>query len=379
MKGRINTVHIEFGRHMYGGALQVVYLMRGLAERGHGVDLVCAKGSAIETEARRSGIPVHPVSVWCDCDPSLVLRVYSEVRKVKPDVVHLHSRRGAEILGGVAARMARVPAVVLSRRVDDRISLGALGRLKYNVIPDKIIAISGGIKKVLSDCGIDEERLELVHSAIITAKPQCDRDRKWFESEFGISQDAPVAGVIAQLIERKGHRYFFSVIPDILKEFPDARFLIFGKGPLRAQLESRVQELGISEEVQFAGFREDMNRILTNLDVVVHPALREGLGVSLLQAAYAGVPIVASAVGGIPEIVRDGETGFLIQPEDTEAIKQSVLKLFRDRELGKRFGENGRRLVQSEFSVDQMVDGNLRVYRDVLQNALQPNTRKEVA
>lgn len=364
---------------MYGGALQVVYLMRGLAERGHGVDLVCAKGSAIETEARRSGIPVHPVSVWCDCDPSLVLRVYSEVRKVKPDVVHLHSRRGAEILGGVAARMARVPAVVLSRRVDDRISLGALGRLKYNVIPDKIIAISGGIKKVLSDCGIDEERLELVHSAIITAKPQCDRDRKWFESEFGISQDAPVAGVIAQLIERKGHRYFFSVIPDILKEFPDARFLIFGKGPLRAQLESRVQELGISEEVQFAGFREDMNRILTNLDVVVHPALREGLGVSLLQAAYAGVPIVASAVGGIPEIVRDGETGFLIQPEDTEAIKQSVLKLFRDRELGKRFGENGRRLVQSEFSVDQMVDGNLRVYRDVLQNALQPNTRKEVA
>ncbi|MEN6521667.1 MAG: glycosyltransferase family 4 protein [Armatimonadota bacterium] len=379
MKGRINTLHIEFGRHMYGGALQVVYLMRGLAERGHGVDLVCAKGSAIEAEARRSGIAVHPVSVLCDCDPSLVLRVYSAVRKVKPDVVHLHSRRGAEVLGGVAARMARVPAVVLSRRVDDRISLGAFGRFKYNVLPDKIITISDGIRKVLSDCGIDEKRLELVHSAIVTTRPQYDRDREWFRSEFGVSQDAPVAGVIAQLIDRKGHRYLFSVIPDILKEFPEARFLIFGKGPLRSQLESNVQELGISEAVQFAGFRNDMDRILPNLDAVVHPALREGLGVSLLQAAHAGVPIVASAVGGIPEIVKDGETGFLISPEDKEAIKQSVLKLFRDRDLGKRFGENGRLLVQSEFSVDQMVEGNLRIYRDVLRNALLPNTRKEVA
>lgn len=379
MKGRINTLHIEFGRHLYGGALQVVYLMNGLVERGHGVALVCAKGSAIENVARQSGIPVHPVRVLCDCDPSLSLRVYSAVRKMKPDIVHLHSRRGAEVLGGVAARMARVPAVVLSRRVDDRINMGLLGHLKYNVLPDRIVAISDGIRKVLRDCGIDEERLELVHSAVVTSRFQCNRDRDWFESEFGITQDAPVIGVIAQLIDRKGHKYLFSAVPDIVKAFPGARFLVFGKGPLKSQLEGLVREVGISEAVRFVGFRDDMERVMPNLDVVVHPALREGLGVSLLQAALVGVPIVASAVGGIPEIVRDGETGFLIPPEDADAISASVLKLLRDRDMASHFGENGRRLVHSEFSVDQMVEGNLRVYRDVLSNAPQPSPRREVA
>lgn len=378
MQGRLNTLHIEFGRNLYGGALQVIYLIKGLAERGHEVSLVCAKGSAIEKEVGKLDIDVYPVKVFCDCDPTLAVRVYNVVRKVKPDIVHLHSRRGAEILGGIAARSAHVPAVVLSRRVDDRVRMGLLGRLKYNVLPDKIVAISDGIRKVLRDGGIREDKLELVHSAVLTSQFQYQRDRKWFESEFGVSEDTQVIGVIAQLIDRKGHRYLLSALPEIIEEFPSVRVLAFGKGPLQSQLESLVLEQGISDYVQFVGFRTDMDRILPNLDIVVHPALREGLGVSLLQASLVGVPIVASAVGGIPEIVIDGETGFLTQPGDVDAISRSVLKLLRDRELAKQLGENGRKLVFSEFSVDQMVEGNLRVYHDVLKRAPLPRQHQEV-
>lgn len=378
MQGRLNTLHIEFGRNLYGGALQVVYLIKGLVERGHEVSLVCAKGSAIEKEACKIGIKVHPVRIFCDCDPTLAVRVYSVVKKVKPDIVHLHSRRGAEILGGIAARSAHVPAVVLSRRVDDQVRMGLLGRLKYNVLPDKIVAISDGIRKVLRDGGIREDKLELVHSAVVTSQFQCQRDRKWFETELGVSEDTPVIGVIAQLIGRKGHRYLFSALPEIIKEFPSVKTLVFGKGPLQSQLEGLVCEQGISDCVQFAGFRTDMDRILPNLDIVVHPALREGLGVSLLQAALVGVPIVASAVGGIPEIVIDGETGYLTQPGDVDAISSSILKLLRDPELARQLGENGRKLVFSEFSVDQMVEGNLRVYRDVLKSAPLPRQHQEV-
>lgn len=362
----LNTIHIEFGRHLYGGALQVVYLMRGLIERGHKASLLCAKGSAIEKEAMRGNIPVYPICIISDSDPTIALRVCSVIRRVKPDVVHLHSRRGADLFGGLGARMARVPAVILSRRVDDSIELGMIGRLKFNTLPDRIVAISDGIRKVLLSCSVDGDKVEMVHSAVVSDSDVFRRDRGWLKSEFGIPEDAPVIGTIAQLIERKGHKYLFAAIPEILKEFPSARFLMLGEGPIRADLEAYVSDLGVGNTVIFAGFRTDIARILPNLDLLVHPALREGLGVCLLQAASAGLPIVATEAGGIPEIVRNEETGLLIPPEDSDAVACSVLRLLRDKDLSGILGENARRIVETEFSVENMVEGNIRVYNKVL-------------
>ncbi|HOK52981.1 MAG TPA: glycosyltransferase [Armatimonadota bacterium] len=378
MQGNLKTLHVEFGRHLYGGALQVVYLMKGLAKRGHEVSLLCAKGSAIEKEARSSGIRVFPVRIAFDSDPTLLLRVYRAVKQANPDVLHLHSRRGAEIFGGLAGRMARVPAIILSRRIDDPVKLGPLGRLKFIKYPHKIITISEGIRRVLIDCGIDENRIEMVRSAVVVEQFQLERDRSWFHSEFSVPEDVPVIGVIAQLIERKGHRYLFEAVPDILKEFPDTQFILLGKGPMRQQLEHLASEMGIGKSVIFAGFRADIEKILPNLDIVVHPALREGLGVSLIQAACAGRPMVASGVGGIPEIVRDGQTGLLVNPADSQAIGKCILTLLRNPDLAQKLGENARKLAETEFSIDGMVEGNLRVYREVLRSVSEKRVHQEV-
>lgn len=378
MQGNLKTLHVEFGRHLYGGALQVVYLMKGLAKRGHEVSLLCAKGSAIEKEARSSGIRVFPVRIAFDSDPTLLLRVYRAVKQANPDVLHLHSRRGAEIFGGLAGRMARVPAIILSRRIDDPVKLGLLGRLKFIKYPHKIITISEGIRRVLIDCGIDENRIEMVRSAVVVEQFQLERDRSWFQSEFSVPEDVPVIGVIAQLIERKGHRYLFEAVPDILKEFPDTQFILLGKGPMRQQLEHLASEMGIGKSVIFAGFRADIEKILPNLDIVVHPALREGLGVSLIQAACAGRPMVASGVGGIPEIVRDGQTGLLVNPADSQAIGKCILTLLRNPDLAQKLGENARKLAETEFSIDGMVEGNLRVYREVLRSVSEKRVHQEV-
>jgi len=378
LQGNLKTLHVEFGRHLYGGALQVVYLMKGLAKRGHEVSLLCAKGSAIEKEARSSGIRVFPVRIAFDSDPTLLLRVYRAVKQANPDVLHLHSRRGAEIFGGLAGRMARVPAIILSRRIDDPVKLGPLGRLKFIKYPHKIITISEGIRRVLIDCGIDENRIEMVRSAVVVEQFQLERDRSWFHSEFSVPEDVPVIGVIAQLIERKGHRYLFEAVPDILKEFPDTQFILLGKGPMRQQLEHLASEMGIGKSVIFAGFRADIEKILPNLDIVVHPALREGLGVSLIQAACAGRPMVASGVGGIPEIVRDGQTGLLVNPADSQAIGKCILTLLRNPDLAQKLGENARKLAETEFSIDGMVEGNLRVYREVLRSVSEKRVHQEV-
>jgi glycosyltransferase involved in cell wall biosynthesis len=175
--------------------------------------------------------------------------------------------------------------------------------------------------------------------------------------------------VVAQLIPRKGHRYLLQVMPELLEAFPNLRLLLFGQGPEEARLRAQVEALALSDRVSFAGFRTDLPKILPCLDLLVHPALMEGLGISLLQAAGAGVPIVAVAAGGMPEIVRDGVNGLLVPPADSQVLAAAIKRLLAEPELRHRFGAAGRELVQQEFSVEHMVAGNLQVYRELLNDA----------
>ena len=363
----LKTLHIETGRHLYGGALQVASLVRGLQSRGHRAVVLCPRGSGVEKELSADA-PVVGVPFAGDADLLFVARAVRAIRAEKPDVVHLHSRRGADIFGGAAARICRVPAVVLSRRVDDPISLGILNRLRFGPLCDRVIAISDGIRGELLRAGVPAPKVEMVRSCVDVCQYRAPRDRRWFGEEFGVPPDAAVVGVIAQLIERKGHDYLLRAMPAILRRFPECRTVFFGQGPRRAQLEESARELEVEDRIVFAGFRPDLPRVLPNLDLVVHPATMEGLGVSLLQTAAAGVPIVASAVGGIPEIVIDGETGLLVPPRDSDAIAAAAVRVLEDRESADRMARAAAAHVESAFGVDQMVEGNLRVYLETLES-----------
>jgi glycosyltransferase involved in cell wall biosynthesis len=142
--------------------------------------------------------------------------------------------------------------------------------------------------------------------------------------------------------------------------------LFFGKGPLAGPLQERIDRDGLAGHVRLMGYRDDLPRLLACMDLVVHPATMEGLGVSLLQASAAGVPVVASRVGGIPEAVRDGVSGLLVPPADVAALADAVLALLADPDACRRMGAAGRDLVAREFSVARMVEGNLAVYRELL-------------
>lgn len=358
----MKVLHVEAGMHLYGGALQVVFLLQGLRGTGDEHLLACPQGSAIADAARPHATAVHEMPMKGDADARMVGRLRALIRQERPDVVHLHSRRGSDLWGGLAARLEGVPAV-LSRRVDNPESRAWVA-LKYRLYR-RVIAISHGIRDVLLDEGVPADKVVCVHSSVDTERYRPGVDRPWFLSEFGLEPDQPVLAMVAQFIARKGHRTLIDAMPAVLQAHPRTRVLLFGQGPEQPAIGELIRSRGLQSSVTVAGFRNDLHRVLPCLDVVVHPASMEGLGVALLQAAACGVPMVAARAGGIPEIVVDGRTGILIEPGDAPALARGIVTLLDAPALRAEYGRAGRALALNEFSVEAMVRGNRAVYLEL--------------
>ncbi|MET0122206.1 MAG: glycosyltransferase [Candidatus Thiodiazotropha sp. 6PLUC9] len=359
----MKVLHVEAGQHLYGGAKQVNYLLSGLQQHGVESRLVCPIGSAIGRAVRESVAEVYEIPMRGDLDLGFILRLRKIIRQVEPDLIHLHSRRGADVLGGIAGRLCGIKSV-LSRRVDNPES-PLVVKWKYRLY-DRVIAISQGIADVLLEEGVPKEKLACVRSAVDVEAYQKSCDRAWFRDQFKLPEDALVMATVAQLISRKGHRFLLQSMPRLINRFPNIRWLIFGKGPLQQALETEIAELGLQSHIQMAGFRDDLSSIYPCLDLLVHPALMEGLGIALLQSASAGLPIVAVDAGGMPEVVEDGVNGRLVPGASVEVLGDAVEQLLADESLRRQMGESGREKMRRSFSVEQMVEGNLNVYRSLL-------------
>jgi glycosyltransferase involved in cell wall biosynthesis len=359
----LRVLHLEAGTHVYGGALQVFLLVEGLCGRGVENVLVVPLGAETEREARVRGLPVHPIPLAGEADLRFPLRFRALIRKMSPDLVHLHSRRGADTLGTLGTLGTGIP-VLLTRRVDNP-EPSWLAAPKYRIF-DRIITISEAIRRVLLAEGVPAEKLRCVPSALDPApfKGPCRGDA--FRAELGLDAQAPIIGMAAQFIPRKGHDTFLQAMPSILHHHPDAQVVLLGQGPLRDDVARQIRQMGLHKAVHLPGFRKDLPDLLPCLSVLVHPATMEGLGIILLQAAASGVPIVASRAGGIPEAVLHERTGLLVPPGDPVRLAQAVIDLLATPDRARAMGEAGRARVIREFSVDRMVDGNLAVYEELV-------------
>ena len=357
----MKVLHVEAGMHLYGGALQVVFLLRGLKARGIDSVLACPTGSAIATEAAPHAHVVQ-MKMSGDADVGLTGRLRQLIRAERPDVVHLHSRRGSDLWGALAGKLEGVP-VVLSRRVDNPEARFVVN-LKYRLY-DEVVTISDGIRQVLLSEGVPPAKVHCVLSAVDTERYRPDRSHlAWFRETFGVLDDELTIGMVAQFIARKGHVTLLDALPEVLAQHPRLKVILFGQGPLWDEIDARVKgDALLARHVQLPGFRKDLDRVLPCLDVLAHPAHMEGLGVSLLQAAACGVPLVGGRAGGIPEIIQPGLNGELITPGDTAALVRELSKVLGSAELRQRYGQAGRQWVVERFSVDAMVEGNLGVYQ----------------
>lgn len=359
----MKVIHVETGRHLYGGSLQVRYLIEGLANEGINNILVCEQSSPLAAAVSQWTDKIYPEPIKGDLDIGFVSRLKTIIKQEQVDLVHLHSRRGCDVLGGIAARLAGVP-VILSRRVDNP-EFSLVARIKYRLY-NQVVTISEGIRCVLASEGVPLKKIACVPSAVDCEQYTSVTDRDWFNHQFEFEDQDIVIGVIAQLISRKGHRYLLDAMPVLLEKHPAIKVLFFGRGPLQESLQEQINSAELQDKVRLIGFRDDLDKVLPNLDLLVHPAEMEGLGVSLLQAAASGVPIVASAVGGIPEIVRHGMTGLLVPPADVAALESAIDQLISQPDETKKMVVSARQLVAVAFSVPAMVQGNLAVYQRLL-------------
>jgi glycosyltransferase involved in cell wall biosynthesis len=304
----VKVMHLESGRHLYGGARQVEHLLAGLVSHAVESVLVCRPGAAL---ARRSAAAVIELPMHGELDWLTVRRVRRLLRSERPDVLHVHSRGGADVFGGLAARAERIPALV-TRRVDRR-EPRAWARPKFDRFA-AIAAISSPIRTWLVDgLGLPAARVVHIASAV---DPACfaerARARAALARRFDLASGARVIGTVGQLIPRKGHDVLLAAAAAILAAEPRARFLIFGRGPLEAKLRAAIARGGLADRVRLVGHDPELAGHLAGFDLLLHPARAEGLGLAVLEAMSCGVPVVASRVGGLVDLVDDGTTGMLV-------------------------------------------------------------------
>ncbi len=185
--------------------------------------------------------------------------------------------------------------------------------------------------------------------------------------ELWLPHGSPIVGNVAALVPHKGQRHLVEAAALVVREVPDARFVIAGEGELRESLEHQIKSHNLEKHVILAGFRPDVLSLHKAFDIFVMSSVMEGLGTSLLDAMACGKPVVATNAGGMPEVVRDGETGILVPPRDDRALAQAIIRLLKDESLRQRMGAAGLSLANSRFSAERMVAETLDVYADVVR------------
>jgi glycosyltransferase involved in cell wall biosynthesis len=350
-------LHIDPERAWGGGERQVAGLLEYLSKRGHDCRLLCHPDAPLSREARRIGIATQAIRMRNDLDPRPAFFFRNLVRSGRYDIIHFHTKRGHSLVMWLG-RLRSKSKIVVTRRMDYPIKPGWYTNFLYNRQTDGIAAISMKIAAVLIDGGVRREKIRVIYSGI---------EPELFQAADGRRGREPlVVGILAGLVKRKGHRYLLEAAARLKQQGVRLRYCLGGEGPERRELEEFALRLGLRDEVSFLGFVADAPSFLSSIDIFVLPSLFEGLGVAVLEAMAAGKPVVASSVGGIPELVEDRTTGILVPPGDFESLAGALSRLASSPELMRSMGEMGRETVRHRFTMEQMALRNEAFYYDIL-------------
>ena len=361
----MQTVHLDSGREWRGGQRQVLLLSSGLTARGHTATLVCPVGAPLAARARAAGLEVLEIAWRGAWDVLAARRVRELVRKRRPEIVHAHTAHAVTTMGLATAGLgAARPRRVAARRVDFRPSRP--GMLGMRWMADAVIAVSRGVARVLLERGLDPSHVAVVESGIDLAAATRDARPDEARSSLGLGPDARVIGNVAQLVDHKDHLTLIRAARTVCDRVESARFVIAGSGPLRSRLAGEIARLGLEGRVLLAGHRDDLASLLGMFQLFVMSSKLEGLGSSILDAMAAGLPVVATRTGGIPEAVSEGETGLLVDPGRPDELARAILRLLDDPGLARRLGQSGLDRAAERFSEAAMVERTLAVYRGLL-------------
>lgn len=367
------VIHLSKMTGAAGSEGHLLTLLPGL--RARGVDarlwILVEPDKPVDEIARRAeaaGVPVERVIIRRDLDPRLWRDLARRFRAARPDIVHTHLLH-ADLYGIPAARHAGAPCVVTSRHNDDRfrhwLPMRWLNRWLWRQVSGGI-AISDAIRRFSIEVeGAPVARVRTVRYGLDPqARPAPPAARHTLRAALGLPDDTPLIGSVCRLIAQKGLDHALDAFALVAAEFPAAHYVIAGEGPLRAALEAQAARLGLQERVHFLGWRDDAPAIFAALDLLLAPSLWEGFGLVFLEAMALGVPVISTQVSAIPEVIADGETGWLVPPGDAESLAGGLRAALGDPGERRRRGEAGRARLETQFTVDAMVERTLALYRE---------------
>jgi glycosyltransferase involved in cell wall biosynthesis len=355
----LKILHIDPERNWGGGEAQVFGLLKHLADRGHHNDLLAHPRGVLFARCQALDVRARPFIMRNDLDLRCVLRLRRLIRRMAYDIVHFHTKR-AHALALWLPRGNRRPRYVVTRRMDYPEPRTWYTSYLYNRRVDGVVAISQTIADVLCSAGVDSQKIRRIASGIDAEKFAAIGVRA--VGAEGITE----IGCLAALEKRKGHQYLLEAAALLKSQGLKIHCQIAGDGPLRAQLEADARRWGIDAEVRFLGFITDTAQFLAGVDLLAMPSLYEGLGVAALEAMAAGKPVVAAKVGGLGESIVDGITGFLVPPQNSDALAAAIAQLIRSPGLGASMGRRGRERVRQTFSLQTMARENESYYRELL-------------
>ena len=363
----LSLFQLDAGKEWRGGQRQSFFLARELQQKGYPIQFVVQPDGPLCLKARASSLSVLPQKIRSELDIAAVINLAKAMRSKDCRLVHFHDAHSAAV-GSVAAFLAKVPLKVITRRVDFPLSKNYLSRLKYTRNMDAIIAISQAIKKVLIAGGIDSRIIRVIPSGVDFSVFEESFSKNKLRQELSLGTEDYLAGIVAQLVDHKGHTYLIEAARILRDKAPKLKILIVGEGQLRSKLEKQVRENQIQDMIYFLGYREDVPQILASLDLFILSSNLEGMGSSILDAMGSRLPVVATAVGGIPEVVTHEETGLLVSPQNPEALAEAILRLYNEKDWASRLGQKGYDVAHQKFSAKKMAERTLYLYEEMARN-----------
>lgn len=343
------------GRSIGGAEKIVIGLVREMRSRGFRIVTACRPGSWSAVRLSDIGCPVELITM-----KGLKARVLAPfklraiIRKYGINLIHTHMKLDSELILPLASKIG-IPTVCTVHNTDEDL---------YCIPADRTTAISRAVESDLLQRGVSSERVSLVPNGIPI--DDFERPRNGFRARYGLAESDIVVGAVCRLIPRKG----MDILIRATAKCPGTKLVLagYGKPKYARYLRNMAEELGVSERVIFTGRVEDPFSIYASLDVFAMPSRREGFGITMLEAMVAGVPVVASSIGGIPEVISNDKTGLLVPPDDPDALADAIRLLTTDKELACRIISAAGTMVRERYSVQKMADGFEGVYNILLSD-----------
>lgn len=358
---RLCILHIATERGWRGGERQTLWLADWVQRLGHRCLLATRPGEPLWERAEARDIERIAVSPRSEVDVGAVLRLRSAIVREGVQIVHAHTAHAVSL--GALATLRTAARMVVTRRVDFRLRTNTGSRWKYGRAR-ALIAVSRAVARVLEAAGVAPHRIHVIPDGVDLTR-RIGPPSPHTLGVLGITPGRPLAVQVAALVPHKDPLTFVRAIAVARELAPSLQALMLGAGPLDAVVRTEIARLELGGVVHLAGHREDADELMSAATIVTLSSEEEGMGSVLLDAAALGKPVAATSAGGIPEVVRDGETGLLVAVRDPHALGLAIARLVADEALAKQLGDAARQRVQ-EFSMDRCATRNVDVYERVL-------------